>query len=259
MSAIFAQGVRTAMGNRDAAELALRISLPSSVYLRGVGRLLLLASLLSVVLSIPVHAVDAPVRCQDTAITVVGGDQTEIEQVCVAVLSAAPVLARNGIAVDTPVTIRLVSGMPNIVDDHAFGFFDARSNEITLLNFGATSAAAQFGGSVFGLEMTRSLWHSYVAHELAHAAAASRFAAGVTTFTASEYIAAVVQLSVLPEPLRQELLANYDGLEGFDAKTEINSTYYFIDPCAFAVKSYLHYLRPENGPGFIALLLRDGI
>jgi len=118
---------------------------------------------------------------------------------------------------------------------------------------------ARSGSLVFGLDMTRALWRSYVAHELAHAASDSRFAPGVSTFTASEYIAAVVQVSVLPEHIRQALLANFAGLAGFGAKSEINSTYYFIDPCAFAVKSYLHYSRPENGPSFIAALLREGI
>ncbi len=246
------------MAVQVAPEVASPRVLPLLTGSRWVGRPLFLVGLLHVALSLAVHADTATTHCPETTIGVVGGDQVERAEVCAAVAQAWPVLARNGIAIDAPLTIRLVAVMPDVVNEHAFGFFDARSNEITVLDFDAAAASPGSSCLALGSTMTRSLWHSYVAHELAHAAAASRFAPGVPTFTASEYIAAVVQLSVLPERTRQDVLARFGGLKAFGAKSEITSTYYFIDPCAFAVKSYLHYLQPENGPSFIAALLREG-
>ena len=259
MSAIFARDGLTPVPNRAATDLADRSGRkPSDCLWRAMWQLLAIGPL-CLALPMLAHAADIPGRCQDTQITVISADEAERAEVCAAVIEALPVLVRNGIAVNRPLTIELVAMLPRIVDEHAFAYFDARTDEITVLDYRATLAAAQSTRSAFGLGMSRSLWRSYVVHELAHAAAASHFAPDVSTFTASEYIAAVVQLSVLPESIRAELLADYHGLAGFGEKAEISATFYFIDPCAFAVKSYRHYLRPENGPGFIATLLQRGI
>ena len=55
-----------------------------------------------------------------------------------------------------------------------------------------------------------------------------------------------------------QALARNPG-EGYDADAQINSTIYLIDPTRFAVESYRHFLRPENGMRFLHEVLAGRI
>jgi hypothetical protein len=109
--------------------------------------------------------------------------------------------------------------------------------------------------------MTRDLWRSYIAHEMAHAVAEAYFAAGVAHLTASEYIAGVVQVMMLGDAAREEVLENYRKVAGWESASEISAQYYLMAPGPFAIKSYKHFtaLTPSEQRGFIVRLTREGL
>lgn len=158
-----------------------------------------------------------------------------------------------------PTTIRLVDAMPGNGAGHSLGHYDARGGDIVLLDQAAAVAASQCAAPAFGVPMTAALWRSYVVHELAHAAAERHFSARARSRVASEYIAVVAQLATLPAEERRDILDNYADTEPYGRPREINELYYLMDPCRFAVKCFLHYLRPENGDAFIRRVLDRGL
>jgi hypothetical protein len=109
------------------------------------------------------------------------------------------------------------------------------------------------------MPMTIALWRSFVSHEVGHAIAEQHFAARAQHRTASEYIAAVVQLSTLPPELRAAILDRYD-VEAFRDASEIGIILYDLNPAVFAVSAYRHYVSlGDGGPAFIGWLLREGL
>jgi hypothetical protein len=156
-------------------------------------------------------------------------------------------------------TLLLTDRFPGNDDRHTIGQYDARSNRIRLLPYEQALRLSRKDPPPLGLPMSPDLWRSYAVHELAHAAAEKSFAPGVEKFTASEYIAAVAQLSSLPGKTRENIFRHFPNLSGFEKASEITALYYFFAPGKFAVKAYLHYSRRENGPLFLRRLLREGL
>jgi hypothetical protein len=109
--------------------------------------------------------------------------------------------------------------------------------------------------------MTEAVWRGFVAHETAHAVAARHFAPGVPRQPASEYLASVALLTALPDAARATILASYPNAPGWGSTREITMVYYFMEPCAFAVKSYRHFtaLAPEDQRALVRRLVREGL
>ena len=206
----------------------------------------------------PLSVAASEVLCADSKIVVVAKTNADQEDICYAARKTLPFLESIGLKINGSVTIKLIDRFKGNASNHAIGQYDSRSREISLLSYDA-ALTASLERPAFHVTMSRALWHSYVGHELAHVAALEHFASGVRTFTASEYIAAITQLAMLSQTTREGIFQNYRDVEAFDNEHEISELYYLMDPCMFAVKAYLHYLKPENGPGFINRLIRHGL
>lgn len=217
------------------------------------------AALLGLALLSPAAALADTQPCGDSGIAVVAEAPADREQACAAVEDAIPFLHGAGLAPLPPTTIRLVEAIPGNGTGHSLGRYDARTGEIVLLSPAAALAASKCGAPAFGVPMSPALWRSYVVHELAHAAAERHFAPRARSLVASEYIAAVAQLATLPEDERRVILEQYADTEAYQRPREMSELYYFMDPCRFAVKCYLHYLQPGNGDAFIRRVLGRGL
>ncbi len=137
------------------------------------------------------------------------------------------------------------------------GCCDVLHNEIRILTYDEAVAASRKFRPAFDMPMGPALWGSFISHEAAHAIAEQNFAAGVARRTASEYIAAVVQVATMPNDLRKAILDRYDA-EGFADASEISILPYDFDPAVFAVMAYRHYAGlGDGGPAFLARLLRE--
>ena len=200
-------------------------------------------------------------HCADTPVTVVASAEIERKRVCTAAASATAFLATLGLPArtDTGITIELLEELPGNNGGHAIGHCHPRRQRIEILSYEAAAQASTKYPPAFGVPMSTALWASYVAHEMAHAVAQAHFATGVPTFTASEYLAAVTQLTTMSPTVRARILANYSDTIAFEQDSEITELFYCTDPSRFAVKAYLHYLRPGNGAAFVRRLLQRGL
>lgn len=206
----------------------------------------------------PLSAETIRSSCQDSEVTVVA-DTRDINPVCDAVTRGAAFLRSLDLELPENLTITVCKEPPQNGQLHSVGYYDARSNEIQLLDYDTALNASRQFPPIFGIPMSPVIWRSTIIHELAHAAAQRKFASGITICTAHEYIAAIVQISTLPKDEREEIFRNNPGLSGFDRKEEISMTYYLIDPTRFMLNAYLHYEKPENGLKFIHQLLCEGL
>ncbi len=160
-----------------------------------------------------------PLRCSESKVEIIGGGGTEQGWVCAAVQEAESFFSLNGMELPKGLTLLLTDRIPGNDDRHAIGQYDARSNRIRLLPYEQALRLSRKDPPPLGLPMSPELWRSYAVHEMAHAAAEKAFAPGVGKFTASEYIAAVAQLSSLPGKTRENIFRHFPNLswvrEGF--------------------------------------------
>ena len=148
---------------------------------------------------------------------------------------------------------------PSSEEPISIGWYNPTNNSIFVLDYKSAVAESRKVPPAFGIPMSISLWRSYLVHEIAHAIVERHYMAGDHTLAPTEYIAAVAQLSTLPEDTLDHLLSNYWNVSAFDDEAEITDLFYFMKPCEFSVKAYLHYSKPENGQAFIRQLLHKGL
>lgn len=203
----------------------------------------------------PAASRSAELACHEAGIEVSGTDAQDLPLACAAVRATLAWLEPAHLKLEHGPAIRLVGQLPADNDKHSLGRYDAPHNVIELLGYRAAVAASDCDTPAFKITMSPALWQSYVAHEVAHAALRANDPSRTLTLAQHEYVAAVVQLGTLPKALRDEILVNYDDFPAFEAASEISDLYYFMAPCAFAVKAYRHYLKPGNGPAFISRML----
>ncbi len=212
-------------------------------------------------LAAPAWSAAPEVACADSPVTAIGWANEDADQVCSAVRDALGALQAMGLKPSERWAVRPLDAAVALECGHPAGQFDARTGEIRILPHDAVPGATPAAWSRFGVPFDRAFWRSCVAHEIAHAVAEAHFASAVPRLAASEYIAAVVQLTVLPGETRDRVLLNFEDAHGWGASAEISGVFYLIDPAKFAVKSFRHFaaLSPEEGREFVRQILRDGL
>jgi hypothetical protein len=213
---------------------------------------------ISVACFAPAASRSAELACHRGAIVVTGDNADDLPLACAAVEHALVFLEPSGLTLERGPAIRLVEALPAGNDQHTLGLYDAKRDVVDVLNFRAAVAASECGPRAFKVPMSEPLWQSYIAHEIAHAAARAHDPLRRLSLAQHEYIAAVVQLGTLPQAIRETILHNYAGIPAFVDPSEITDLYYYMAPCAFAVKAYRHYLEAGNGPAFISRMLATG-
>ena len=209
--------------------------------------------------AVPLSAETTQVSCLGTKVIVFAETKTMCENVCDSVRLGDAFIKSIDLTLPEKLTITLCKVLPSNGQHHSMGYYDSRSDEIHLLDYETVLTASRQSPTSFGVMMSPTIWSSYIIHELAHAAAQKKFASGVSICTASEYIAAVVQISTLPSGDRKTIMLNYPEIAGFEKKEEITMAYYMLDPSKFMLNAYLHYSKPENGLKFIRRLLSEGL
>jgi len=201
----------------------------------------------------PLASQSAELACDQAGIVVTGAETRDLRLACAAVRDALAFLAPMGLSLEHGPSIALVAKLPSGAAKRELGRYDAGLDFVELLDYRAAVAASECTPAPFKAPMSRALWQSYVAHEIAHASVRQHDAARRLTLAQYEYVAGVVQLGTLPATIRMEILQEYD-LPAFGDEAEISDLYYYMAPCAFAVKAYRHYMKPGNGPAFVSRL-----
>lgn len=209
--------------------------------------------LLPLLLSTPLWAGGS--ACDGIPVTVVAADRLDHARICQGARQALNFLSGAGLDTSTPLSIEASDAEAVGHRAAEVGSYDTRDSRVRVHSFdGCTRLTA--AEPPFRIPMEEAVYASFVAHEIAHAVIHANARQRRLARIAQEYIAYVVQLESMSDALRARILALYDQ-EAFDKASEIGETYLLIDPHAFAVKVYRHYLKSENGNAFLRRLL-DG-
>jgi len=216
------------------------------------GRLALALLLLALTLT----AAAESRHCPQIDAIVDAADGTDFEMVCRVARKTADFMDAHGFEVDQQLNITICERIPTHSRPPEFGHFDTRGDSIVVLSYPACMKATE-GRLIFGQKMNLALHYSFIAHEIAHAIANRNFRSGRPSVAAHEYIAYSVQLATMPKHLRQGILDRV-LVGAFCREEEISELYLNLNPEYFAVKSYLHFVKPENGARFYRRLLSAG-
>lgn len=194
--------------------------------------------------------------CPDPSIEIRYSDWLDRDTVCGGAMDAKAFLGNSGFEVAWPIRICVVPVLPS-GSPEAYGYFDGQSGLIHVLSFDASHFTAD-AAELFGEPISRALYRSIVAHEVAHLIAERNFAVEAPARAAQEYIAYATQFATMPAEIRSRILAN-DHSQGFRNRRRINSIIWMFSPSQFAVEAYRHFIRPENGTGFLRGLVNGEI
>jgi hypothetical protein len=196
----------------------------------------------------------ADTRCEGTRVVVQGGGLTEVPLICAGARDATGFFAGRKLDTAADVVVEIAKVLPEEATRAAFGCYDVARRRVYLLSYADFARRKDW----FGVAIEPAMYRSLASHEIAHAIAACSFRFEQPSIAAVEYVGYVAMLSVMQPELRRRVLARNPG-EGYDADAQINSTIYLIDPTRFAVESYRHFLRPENGMRFLHEVLAGRI
>ena len=186
--------------------------------------------------------------CTSNQILIEGSRKENISAACDAVKGAAEFYRSTGISMPSNIVIKLESetSLP-FQDMHEIGHYDALLHTIVIRDFqSSTSPKDQSKQELWSID-SRTFWQSYIVHELTHAAIQAGCGRNCPSRAVHEYVAAVAQISALPDEYRSRLLDNYRDLKAFENRSEITELYYAFNPHYFAVKSYKHF-RKQTDP-----------
>lgn len=220
-----------------------------------------IANLLAVALVSIAWAWPLPLRadqghCASHGILIEGNRPEDVAGACEAVKDAESAFLIIGLVVPFNLAIRLVDKAASaFLDEHEIGHYDGRLHAIVMRDYLAATSQPLRADHGLGAIATRGEWRSYIVHELAHAAIHASCDRICPSRAIHEYVAAVTQISVLPEQERSRLLDAHRDLEAFRRDEEITEIYYSLNPRYFAVKAYKHYLMQTDPAAFIRALL----
>lgn len=209
------------------------------------------AALVATWLAFPVLALERV--CPSTRVTIAAERDAEAALACEALATTLGWMGSQGLDVDLALAVELVDRIGDTGQCGVLGESDTRAARIKVLDL-STAQTACGNNPPFGVPMTEPVWQSFVAHEVAHAVAHHNSRRPRLTRTGQEYIASVVQLESMEPGLRESIIRGYDT-SGFERDTEITELFYAMNPGLFAVKAWLHYRRPENGPVVVLRIL----
>jgi hypothetical protein len=199
-----------------------------------------------------VHAGTAApaVACADVPVEVQAADAADARDACLGARDAAAFFRSLALPMIEAVRIEIGAEFPPQVSRSAVGCFLERDRRVLL----APYASFRRHKTWFGVTVTRTLYRSVAAHEMAHALAGCAFARGDATIQAKEYVAYVAMFSAMDPSLRQRILQRYPG-EAFESAEQLTPVLYMFDPMRFGVESYRHFARPDNGKAFLMKVL----
>lgn len=177
----------------------------------------------------------------------------DFQTTCIASRDVADFMRRHGFYVSNELKITVTESISDYHQLPVFGQFNTQDSNIVVLSLAACKKVTT-GKRIFGQLMNEVLHQSFIAHEVAHAVADQNFRISRPSLAAHEYIAYSVQLATMPAPMRGRILKSIK-LDAFEKDKEINETYLNLNPEYFGVKSYLHFMKAENGTKFYRKLL----
>ena len=179
-------------------------------------------------------------------------DARDAEDVCLGAARAVTFFAEHGLAMKEPVLLEVRDRLPANSSATAAGIFLAEKREVFMLSY---SAFRKFG-NWFNTPISRDLYQSLAAHEIAHAITSAHFQRDKPSVHAREYFAYVALFATMPASLRERILKTLPG-QTYDDESRLSLMVYLMDPMFFGAQSYRHYLnmnQDQRKAFFLAVL-----
>ncbi len=209
---------------------------------------------LLLILLCPAAMANQSLVCPNANATVSGMDRTDFIMVCDAVADTAKLMSDLGFNTSAHLEIEVLDDASRSLHPiPIIGLFNTRVRRVEIVDY-ATHLAGTGLGRPFGLDPSRELYYSFVAHEVSHAYTHENTRFTRLSTVSHEYIAYVVQFSVMPAELRKSILERID-VPAFSCDEEISEIYLNLNPSYFAVKIWRHFIKPENGKVYINAIL----
>jgi hypothetical protein len=213
-----------------------------------------ITSLMLAILPAPLWA--DQMLCTSNGILIEGSSQVNISEACEAVKSAAHFFQTAGLSMPSNILIRFEHDTSTqTLTGHEIGHYNALLHTIVMKDYHSTASQSKQPPPELWSIDSLPYWQSYLVHELAHAAIHADCDQNCPSRAIDEYIAAVAQISVLPEEYRSKLVDSYPNLKAWESKNDITEIYYAFDPHKFAIKSYKHYQQQTDHKAFMQRLL----
>ena len=195
-------------------------------------------------------------NCLVIPVDEVSGLHRDYALVCDGLKKTQAFFHKHGIEIQRPIRFGLHDAE---MDNHVghFGIYDAHAHRVDILSYDEASRLVE-KHQPFGVPMSEGLYISFSVHELAHAVIEQNFSYHPDSLLVHEYLAYVVQLATMDKTLRTSILQRYE-VPGFGNIDEMSPIYYQLDPNAFGVKAYKHYIELENPADFLQKLLSGEI
>ena len=198
--------------------------------------------------------------CESPTVSIEGANATEKQAACDALAKMNDYFLSLGIAAQAPTIkflfeqqVRLPSQIPEErIPVH--GYFDTDDNSIHTTQFASESQTAR---RPWGLPWTEKMAGSILLHEVSHLYAISHQGSSFRELAHHwhEFLAYSIQIDLLDEETKKELLANYPNATPFSDPGSVNSFFYESEPELYAVRAYLS-THAWGGKKFIADLLK---
>ena len=210
--------------------------------------------LLAVLLSTDIQALQH--HCPDSRVSVHYEDRVDFELVCLGLEKVRDRVAEMGLAIDIETDVfmdRKISyrNFANAPPMRVYGIYERGVDEIHLSQWNGIQQQEN-PRTILGLPADKTLHLSVIHHELSHAFI-HRNATTRLSNTAQEFWAYVLQIDLLPDDYRKQVLSLHR--EAFDSLYEINSLQHAANPTAFGIKAYRWY--KTNGDSVMHSML-DG-
>ena len=196
------------------------------------------------------------IDCPGIPVQVASGSLEDRALVCDGAARAVAFLRTNGLRIKDTIRIQL---RPFAMASNAshIGTYDPATKAIELLTYDQTQLQTT-QEPPFDIPMDKRLYTSFATHEVAHAIAHQYAVDGRAAYLGHEYLAYVTQITTMDRATQDAVLQRF-RLEGFADADQMSFTYYALDPSAFAIKAYRHYLTLDDPRAFLADLLSGAI
>jgi len=200
---------------------------------------------------------DAVIACADTPVEVTSCGEKDRRRICTAAEQAFRFFRQYGLTRRQPLRVNLCRERVAVGSGNVIGRYDRGSDEVKLLSYDGYRRQV-VKDPPFESPASEALYQSFGVHEIAHAIADRNFRVYPVPWLSQEYIAAVAQLAMMEPGLRDRILAHY-RLKAFKTTESMSTLYYQLDPSAFAIKAYLHFLALEDQEAFLRDLLSGAV
>lgn len=202
---------------------------------------------------------EAPGACGYPGVAV-DGDARAVGVACVALTAVADYFERLGNPIEPQVRISFQDEVWITLEGtgadrlKVSGCYDPRIRTVRITDWRTGTRPDR---RPWGLPLDEAMIRSVLVHELVHMAVIDLLGEGSAARLGGawhEFVAYAIQLTLMPEAMRAQILARHLDLAPFSSPWEINQATYASDPDRFALRAFLH-MQAHGGEALLRAIL----